>query len=42
MAVIANVFSMNFCKNVSHNMTKNVSRPDKFPVDFMGNRIGHN
>ena len=38
-AVIANIFNK-FFVNVSHNITKNMPRSDKSPVDFMRNRIG--
>ena len=38
-AVIAN-FVTKFCVNVSHNITKNIPRSKKSPVDFMGSRIG--
>ena len=38
-AVIANVFNK-FFVNVSHNITKNIPRSKKSPVDFMGSRIG--
>ena len=38
-AVIANVFNK-FFVNVSHNITKNIPRSTKSPVDFMGSRIG--
>ena len=37
--VIANIFNK-FFVNVSHNITKNIPRPKKSPVDFMGDRIG--
>ena len=39
-AVIANIFNK-FFVNVSHNITKNIPRSDKSPVDFMRNRIGN-
>ena len=38
-AVIANVCNK-FFVNVSHNITKNIPRSTKSPVDFMGSRIG--
>ena len=36
--VIANIFNR-FFVNVSHDITKNIPRPNKSPVDFMGDRI---
>ena len=37
-AVIANIFNK-FFVNVSHDITKNIPRPNKSPVNFMGGRI---
>ena len=39
-AVIANIFNKVFV-NVSHKITKNIPRPIKSPVDFMGDRVGN-
>ena len=37
--VIANIFNKSFV-NVSRNITRNIPRPKKSPVDFMDDRIG--
>ena len=39
-AVIANIFNR-FFVNVSHDITKNIPRPKKSPVDFMGDKTGN-
>ena len=39
-AVIANIFNKYFV-NVSHDITKNLPRPNKSPVNFMAGRIGN-
>ena len=38
-AVIANIFNK-FFVNVSHDITKNIPRSKKSPMDFMGDRVG--
>ena len=38
--VIANIFNK-FFVNVSHDITKNIPRSNKSPVDFMGDKIGN-
>lgn len=39
-AVIANIFNK-FFVNVAHDITKNIPRSNKSPLEFMGNRIGN-
>ena len=39
-AVIASIFNK-FFVNVSHDITKNIPRSQKSPVDFMGDRVGN-
>ena len=38
--VIAGIFNK-FFVNVSHDITKNIPRSNKSPVDFMGDRVGN-
>ena len=39
-AVIASIFNR-FLVNVSHDITRNIPRSNKSPVDFMGDRVGN-